>query len=65
MRLMSKSEFLIVPKGTKFTGPGKLGLNDLLKGTRQQAIIGMATCTHYLAQVYGKLKQASTNFYFI
>ena len=27
MRLMSKSEFLIVPKGTKFAGPGKLGLN--------------------------------------
>ena len=26
---MSKSEFLIVPKGTKFAGPGKLGLNDL------------------------------------
>ena len=28
MRLMSKGEYLIVPKGTKFTGPGKLGLND-------------------------------------
>ena len=28
MRLMSKSEFLIVPKGTKFAGPGKLGLTD-------------------------------------
>ena len=27
MRLMSKSEDLIVPKGTKFTGSGKLGLN--------------------------------------
>ena len=26
MRLMSKSEYLIVPKGTKFTGSGKLGL---------------------------------------
>ena len=26
LRLMSKSEFLIVPKGTKFAGPGKLGL---------------------------------------
>ena len=26
MRLMSKGEYLIVPKGTKFTGSGKLGL---------------------------------------
>ena len=26
MRLMSKGEYLIVPKGTKFTGVGKLGL---------------------------------------
>ena len=28
MRLMSIGEYLIVPKGTKFTGSGKLGLND-------------------------------------
>ena len=26
MRLMSKSEYLVVPKGAKFTGSGKLGL---------------------------------------
>ena len=26
MKLMSKGEYLIVPKGTKFTGLGKLGL---------------------------------------
>ena len=26
IRLMSKGEYLIVPKGTKFTGSGKLGL---------------------------------------
>ena len=26
-RLMSKGEYVIVPKGTKFTGSGKLGLN--------------------------------------
>ena len=26
MRLMTKGEYLIVPKGTKFTGAGKLGL---------------------------------------
>ena len=25
---MSKGEYLIVPKGTKFTGSGKLGLKD-------------------------------------
>ena len=28
MRLMSKGEYLIVPKGTKFTGSGKLGLKN-------------------------------------
>ena len=28
MRLMSKGEYLIVPKGTKFTGLGKLGLKE-------------------------------------
>ena len=28
MRLMSKGEYLIVPKGTKFTGLGKLGLTS-------------------------------------
>ena len=27
MRLMSKGEYLIVPKGIKFTGSGKLGLS--------------------------------------
>ena len=30
MRLMSKGEYLIVPKGTKFTGSGKLGLSIYL-----------------------------------
>ena len=29
MRLMSKGEYLIVPKGTKFTGSGKLGFSVL------------------------------------
>ena len=29
VRLMSKGEYLIVPKGTKFTGAGKLGLNNI------------------------------------
>ena len=30
MRLMSKGEYLIVPKGTKFMGSGKLGLTLVL-----------------------------------
>ena len=29
MRLMSKGEYVIVPKGTKFMGAGKLGLKAL------------------------------------
>ena len=35
---MSKGEYLIVPKGTKFTGAGKLGLNlyDFYLGTGLQ-----------------------------
>ena len=28
MRLMSKGEYVIVPKGTKFRGAGKLGLKS-------------------------------------
>ena len=28
MRLMSKGAYLIIPKGTKFTGSGKLGLKQ-------------------------------------
>ena len=28
MRLMSKGEYVIVPKGTKFRGAGKLGLSS-------------------------------------
>ena len=29
MRVMSKSEYLIVQKGTKFTGSGQLGLSKM------------------------------------
>ena len=36
MRLMSKGEYLIVPKGTKFTGAGKLGLNLFLQKCKKQ-----------------------------
>ena len=31
MRLMSKGEYVIFPKGTKFTGSGKLGLKESKK----------------------------------
>ena len=31
MRLVSKSEYLIIQKGTKFTVWGKVGLNNILK----------------------------------
>ena len=35
MRLMPKGEHVIVPKGTKFTGSGKLGLSDNLLALNQ------------------------------
>ena len=35
MRLMSKGEYVIVPKGTKFTGSGKLGLMFYYKTNNQ------------------------------
>ena len=35
MRLMSKGEYLIIPKGMKFTGSGKLGLNVSFPGGTQ------------------------------
>ena len=38
MRLMSKGEYLIVPKGTKFTWPGKLG-REIKRGRGRQAEI--------------------------
>ena len=34
MRLMSKGEYLIVPKGTKFKGLGKLGLRPIITALR-------------------------------
>ena len=38
MRLMSKGEYLIVPKGTKFTGAGKLGLSVFMVNTTKQIL---------------------------
>ena len=35
MRLMSKGEYVIVPKGTKFMGAGKLGLTVISKWDTQ------------------------------
>ena len=35
MRLMSKGEYVIVPKGTKFAGAGKLGLKTIAIMTSQ------------------------------
>ena len=35
MRLMSEGEYLIVPKGTKFKGSGKLGLTSLNRKSKQ------------------------------
>ena len=51
MRLMSKGEYLIVPKGTKFTGAGKLGLRLLCSVTKTVfhqgggEVIPIVTCT--------------------
>ena len=40
MRLMSKGEYVIVPKGTKFTGSGKLGLmRKMPKSGHEYAIL--------------------------
>ena len=42
MRLMSKGEYVIVPKGTKFTGSGKLGLIVFqLCGCFQEFLVGV------------------------
>ena len=35
MRLVAKTEYLIVSKGMKFTGSGKLGLSIMHTGTRR------------------------------
>ena len=37
MRLMSKGEYLILPKGKKFTGSGKLGLSVNYATSRKRA----------------------------
>ena len=48
MRLISKAEYLIVPKGTKFTGVGKL------------ALITNIYKSHYLHCIGGKNKTKQT-----
>ena len=50
MRLMSKGEYVIVPKGTKFVGAGKLGLNfnAILEFIGQFAL----RCIYYFSKKY-------------
>ena len=53
MRLMSKGEYLIVPKGTKFTGSGKLGLKQGLGGWALK-IARSTTCPlNFMQACYG------------
>ena len=48
MKLMSKIEYLIVPKGTKFMGSGKLGLTTtvFLNDTIEVFIVSRCTCKY-------------------
>ena len=46
MRLMLKMEYLIVPKGTKFTGLGKLVLIFQRLNTERQNISNFYNCTY-------------------
>ena len=50
MRLMSKGEYLIVPKGMKFKGSGKLGLmrSDVLSilGVKLSLVIAVLWVDH-------------------
>ena len=39
MRLISKGEYLIVPKGTKFTGAGKLGLKTIIFSVQKITVV--------------------------
>ena len=53
MRSMSKGEYVIVPKGTKFTGAGKLGLklyNILIQTLGSE----MSTLSCYMSQCWNK-----------
>ena len=50
MRLMSKGEYLIVPKGTKFKGSGKLGLRVIFLHFRLKIVIGYQKLNFFHAQ---------------
>ena len=52
MRLMSKGEYLIVPKGTKFKGSGKLGLTYKLSEMEWPIICFLCQINKYLVTVY-------------
>ena len=49
MRLMSKGEYVIVPKGTKFTGAGKLGVTKAPPPFLHQP---PSVCERYLSTLY-------------
>ena len=51
MRLMSKGEYLIIPKGTKFTGSGKLGLKQGLMWLSTETAHGNACASKFDTRV--------------
>ena len=53
MRLMSKGEYVIVPKGTKFTGSGKLGL----------MLLSLVISDISVALIRGTIVMMFTNFF--
>ena len=58
MRLMSKGEYLIVPKGTKFTGAGKLGLKSAL-------LFILQSIYNAFAQIFTLFKDFFPNFQYL
>ena len=64
MRLMSKGEYLMVPKGTKFTGSGKLGLNLCLKMSEMQLIPCLIGAGQFWPPLFNiHLKRNARRFY--
>ena len=57
MRLMSKGEYLIVPKGTKFTGSGKLGLID--SNYTKHFFMNKVACNETITTYFGCLVTVS------
>ena len=57
MRLMSKGEYLIVPKGTKFMGSGKLGLSKSVI----RVLINLVLHVEFFAQPKEKFQNIFTS----